>query len=85
MLWLEAGTGWLGGCCTFVRMILWAVGKNEWLFTSLEKEISTSYALTTRKPTSSWGTGQVGAEGRGDYEARSGVWGLAPTSLGVFE
>lgn len=22
MLWLEAGTGWLGGCCTFVRMIL---------------------------------------------------------------
>lgn len=38
MLWLEAGTGWLGGCCTFVRMILWAVGgKNEWLFTIWEK------------------------------------------------
>jgi len=33
MLWLEAGTCWLGGCCTFVRMILCGGEKKRLLST----------------------------------------------------
>lgn len=93
MLWLEAGTGWLGGCCTFVRMILWAVEKKEMAIYHDGEEIATSFAWTTRKPISSCVRGQAGAEQRRDYEPRLGVRRLegwwtspdpAPASLGVF-
>ena len=45
MLWLEAGTGWLGGCCTFVRIILWTIEKNKKMLFTITVEKRSQVAM----------------------------------------